>query len=107
MKNLVEKSGEPRQKSHPDVEWRLIYNEEEGDLLLILAKFEGEGKVQVGKTFTYSYVRNIEYEHNDSSNIFFDVDSSVWARRVKLDEHNFITDSYHLKALKKRCSDKK
>ena len=100
-KTLGEKSGEPRLKSYPHVEWTLIYTEEEGDLLLILAKSEGEGKLQVGKTFTYGYVRNIEYEDNDSSNLFFDVDSSVGVRRVKIDEHNFRTDSYHPKALKK------
>ena len=66
MKNFRDKSGEPRLKSSPLVEWALIYTEEEGDLLLILAKSEGEGKLQVGKKFIYGYVRNIEYEDNDS-----------------------------------------
>ena len=55
-KTLGEKSGEARLKSYPHVEWILIYTEEERDLLLILAKSEGEGKLQVGKTFTYSYI---------------------------------------------------
>ena len=72
------------------MEWTLIYNEE-----------EGEGKVQVGKTFTYGYVRNIEYEDNDSSNLSFDVDSQVGARGVKIDERNFIIESCHPKTLKK------
>ena len=94
-------SGEPRLKSYPHVEWTLIYTQDEGDLLLIFAKSEGEGKLQVGKTFTYGHVKNIEYEDNDSSNLLFDVDSSVGMRRVRIDEQNFVTDSCHPKALKK------
>ena len=92
-KTLDEKSGEPRLKSYSHVECTLIYAEEEGNLLLILARSRGDGKLQVGKTLTYDYVRNIEYEDNDSSNLFFDVDSSVGVCKVKIDEHNFITDS--------------
>ena len=61
-KTLGQKSGEPRQKSYPGVEWTLIYDEEEGNLLLILAKNEGEGRLQVGKTFNYGFVRRFEYE---------------------------------------------
>ena len=40
-------------------------------------------------------------EDNDSSNILFDIDSSVGMRRVWIDEQKFITDSCHPKALKK------
>ena len=83
MKTLGEKSGEPCQKSYTDVEWALTYSEEEVDLLLNLAMFEGEGKLQVGKTFAYGYIHNIEYEDKHLSNIFIDVDSSVRAPRVK------------------------
>ena len=75
-KTLIESGGdgtsktrEPRLKSYPHVEWTLIYSEEEGDLLLILAKSEGEGKLQVGKTFNYRQIKNVEYEDNDSSNL--------------------------------------
>ena len=57
------------------MEWTLIYDEEEGNLL-ILAKSEGEGRLQVGKTFNYGFVRRLEYEDQDSLEIFFDVDSS-------------------------------
>ena len=101
VKNMGEKSGEPRQKSYPDVDWTLIYDEEEGNLLLILAKSEGEGKLQVGKTFNYNYVRKLEYEDNDSLNIVLDVDSSVGARSVKLNERNLVIDSCQPKPLKK------
>ena len=99
-KTLGEKSGEPRQKSYPDVEWTLIYDEEEGNLL-ILAKSEGEGRLQVRKTFNYGYVRKLEYEDNDSSNIVFDVDSSMGDQKVMLDERNFVIASCPPKALKK------
>ena len=80
------------------MEWPLIYNKEEGDHL-ILAKSKVEGKLHVGKSFTYGYVRNIEYEDNDSSNLSFDVDSQVGARGVKIDECNFIIESCHPKTL--------
>ena len=83
------------------MEWTLIYSEEEGDLLLILAKSEGEGKLQVGKTFNYGQIKNVEYEDNDSSNLLLHVDSSMGMQRVGVDEGNFITDSCHPKALKK------
>ena len=98
---MGEKSGEPRQKSYPDVDWTLIYDEEEGNLLLILAKTEGEGSLQVGKTFNYGFVRRFEYEDQDSSNIVFDVDSLVGEQKIMLDENNFVIDSCHPKALKK------
>ena len=51
-------------------------------MLLILEKSEGEGKLQVGKTFTYGQIKNIEYEDNDSLNLLFDVDSSVGMRKI-------------------------
>ena len=57
--------------------------------------------MQVGKTFNYGQVKNIEYEDNDSSHILFDVDSSAGMRRVWINEGNFITNSHHPKALKK------
>ena len=82
MKTLATKSGEPLPKSYPHVEWTLIYSEEEGDLFLIFAKSEGEGKLQVGKTFNYGEIKNIEYEDNDSLNLLFDVDSSVGMRKI-------------------------
>ena len=44
---------------------------------------------------------NNEYEDNVLSNLFFDVDSSMEFRGVKLDECNFITNSCHPKAPKK------
>ena len=97
---MGEKSGEPHLKSYLDVEWTLIYDEEKGNLL-ILAKSEGEGRLQFGKMFNYGYVRKLEYEDNDSSNIVFNLDSLVGARRVKLNEHNLFIDSCHPKALKK------
>ena len=37
----------------------------------------GKGKLQLGKSFNYGKARNIEYEDNDSPNIFFDVESSM------------------------------
>ena len=48
-KTLGDKSGEPRLKNYPHVEWTLIYIEGEGDLLLILAKSEGGDKFACGK----------------------------------------------------------
>ena len=48
-----------------------------GVLLLIFATIEGKGKLQLGKSFNYDKVRNVEYEDNDSLNIVLDVESSV------------------------------
>ena len=45
MKTFGDESGEPRLKSYPHVEWTLIYTEEEGNLLLVQAEFEVEGKL--------------------------------------------------------------
>ena len=99
-KTLGEKSEELRQKNYTNVDWTLIYDEEEGKLL-IRAKNEGEGKLQVGKTFNYSFICRFDYEDQDSSKIVFDVDSSVGERKVMLDEKIFVIDSCHPKALKK------
>ena len=99
VKTLADKPIEPHLNFH--VEWALIYTEEEGDLLLIFAKSEGEDKLQVGKTFTYGQIKNVEYEDNDSPNLLFDVQSSRGMRKVRVDEGYFVTDSCHPKALKK------
>ena len=40
VKNMGEKSGEPHLKSYLEVEWTLIYDENEGNLILILTKSE-------------------------------------------------------------------
>ena len=40
--------------------------EVDGVLLLIFAMTEDKGKLQLGKSFNYDKVRNIEYEDNDS-----------------------------------------
>ena len=53
IKTLADKPAEPLLKNYLYLEWTLIYAEEEGDLLLVFAKSEGQGKLQVGKTFTY------------------------------------------------------
>ena len=42
-----------------------MYVEEDGVLLLIFAKYEGKDKLQLGKTFTYGKVCNIEYEDRE------------------------------------------
>ena len=42
-----------------------MYVEEDGVLLLIFAKTEGKDKLQLGKTFTYGKVCNIEYEDRE------------------------------------------
>ena len=51
--------------------------------------------------FNYGYVRKLEYGDSDSSNIVFNLDSSVGAGRVKLDECNLIINSCHPKPPKK------
>ena len=56
IKTLVDKPAKPRFKNYLDLEWTLIYAEEDGVLLLIFAKPEGQGKLQVGKTCTYGMV---------------------------------------------------
>ena len=49
--------------------------EEDEVLLMIFATIEGKMKLQLGKSFNYTKVRNIEYEDSDSPNIFLDVES--------------------------------
>ena len=107
MKTLTDKPIVPHLKSYLHLEWTLIYTEEEGDLLLICAKSEGKGKLQVGKTFTYDQIKNVEYEDNDSPNLLFDIQSSRGMRKVRVDEGYFVTDSCHPKALKKDVQTKK
>ena len=46
-------------------------------LLLITAKSDGKGKLELGKTFNYGDVTKLEYEDSDSSSIIIDVSSSV------------------------------
>ena len=82
IKTLADKPAEPLLKNYLYLEWTLIYAEEEGDLLLVFAKSEGQGKLQVGQTFTYGQIKNIEYEDNDSPNLLLDVESSGGMRRV-------------------------
>ena len=57
---------EHRHKNYSKLEWSLVYVEEDGVLLLIFATIEGKGKLQLGKSFNYGKVRNIEYEDSDS-----------------------------------------
>ena len=45
--------------------------------------------------------RNIEYEDNDSTNIYIDVESSGGTRRVLVDEENLIIELCHPKCLRK------
>ena len=59
-----------------------MYVEEDGVLLLIFAKYEGKDKLQLGKTFTYGKMCNIEYEGSDSPNIFITVGSSGGTKQV-------------------------
>ena len=67
--------------------------EEDGVFLLIFVKTEGKGKLQLGKTFNYGIVRNIEYEDSDSPNILLDVESSVGTQQVLVDEGNLVAKS--------------
>ena len=92
---------QPRLKNYTALEWSLVYVEEDGVLLLIFSKSEGKGKLQLGKTFTYGKVRNIEYEDSDSSNIFLDVESSGGTRRVLVEEGNLVVECCHPKLLRK------
>ena len=54
--------GKTKVKYFPKVEWSLAYSEENGVLLLIMAKSEGKGKLEQGKMFTYGRMRNVDYE---------------------------------------------
>ena len=96
-----EKSTEVKYKNYPDLEWCLSYVEEDGVLILICAKFDGKGKLELGKTFNYGHVTNIEYDDIDSSSIIIDVSSSVGSRRVRLDKGNLVADCCNPKSLRK------
>ena len=62
-------------KNYVKIEWSLVYSKESRVLLLIFAKSEGKGKLESRKMFTYGRLRNVDYEHNDSSNLLLDVES--------------------------------
>ena len=96
-----EKTVEVKYKDYPELEWCLSYVEEDGVLLLITAKSDGEGKLQLGKTFNYGHVTKLEYEDIDSTSILIDVSSSVGNRRLRLDEGNLVPESCNPKALRK------
>ena len=70
------KQVEPKVKKYVNLEWSLVYIEEDGVLLLIFAKAEGNGKIDLRKTSTYVQCRNVEYKENGSTNLLLDVESS-------------------------------
>ena len=53
MKMLEPMPMDPKVKNYVKLEWSLVHGEEDGVLLLIFAKSEGKGKMQLGKMFTY------------------------------------------------------
>ena len=59
-------------------------------LLLIIAKSDGKGKLELGKTFNYGDVTKLEYEDSDSSSIIIDVSISVGSRRLRPDEGKLV-----------------
>ena len=67
---LEDKSSEHKLKSYSNLQWSIVYIEEDGVLLLIFATSEGKGKLELAKTFTYGKVRNLKYEDSDSTIIF-------------------------------------
>ena len=78
-------------------EWSLMYSKENGVLLLIFAKSEGKGKLQLSKMFTYGRLHNVDYEDSESPNLFLDVESSGGTRRVLVQEGNLVLESYNPK----------
>ena len=86
--HLEEKTNETRIKHYLSLEWSLVYVEADGTLLLIFVKSEGKGKLELDKTFTSRKIRNVEYEDNDSPNIYINVESSSGTRRVLVEEEN-------------------
>ena len=94
---LEDKSTEHKLKNYSNLEWSLVYIEDDGVLLLTFATSEGKGKLELGKTFTYGKVRNLECEDTDSSIIFLDVESSGGTRSVQVDEGKLV----HPKSLRK------
>ena len=96
-----EKTPEVKGKDYPELEWCLSYVEEDGVLLLITAKSDGQGKVEFGKTFNYGHVTKLEYEDIDSTSIIIDVSISVGSRRLRLDEGNLAPECCNPKSLRK------
>ena len=92
---------DPKVKNYVNLEWSLVYIEEDGALLLIFPKFEGKEKMQLGKMFTYGRLRNVEYEDSESSNLILDVESSGGIRRVLVDEGNLVAECWSPKILRK------
>ena len=107
MKQLKENLVESRMKNYVDLEWSLVYVEEDGVLLLIFAKFEGKGKLVLGKTFTYGKLRSAEYEVVILQISFIDVESSGGTRRVRVVEGNPVAEYCHSKIFGKRYTNKK
>ena len=97
-----EKTSEVKYKDYPELEWCVSYVEEDGVLLLITAKLDGQGKLELGKTFNYRHVTKLEYEDIDSTSIIIDVSSSVGSRRLRLDEGNLVPECCNPKLL---CKD--
>ena len=81
-------------------EWSLAYSEENGVLLLIMAKSEGKGKLEQGKMFTYGRMRNVDYEDSESNNLILDVQTTAGKRRVVVDETNLVVDYCTWKVLR-------
>ena len=79
----------------------MVYIEEDGILLVIFAKAEGKGKMDLSKSFTYNPLRNVEYEDCDSTNLLLDVESSSGIRRVLVDEVNLVGECCSPKMLRK------
>ena len=77
-------------KNYVKLEWSLVYAEEDGVLLLIFAKSEGKGKMQLVKMLTNGRFRNVEYEDSESQNLHLDVESSGGIKRVLVDEDNLV-----------------
>ena len=88
---------DPKVKNYVKLGWCLVYSEENGVLLLIFAKSEGKGKLQLSKMFTYGRLHNVDYEDSESPNLFLDVESSGGTRRVLVQEGNLVLESYNPK----------
>ena len=99
---MDERPAEQKLKNYVDLEWSLVYVEEDSILLLIFAKTEGKGKLKLGKTFTYGKIRNLEYEDSDSNIVsVLDVESLGGNQRVQVDDDNLMDDCCHPKNLRK------
>ena len=98
-KILESKPMDPKVKNYVNLEWSLVYVEEDGVLFLIFAKSEGKEKMDLGKSFTYGRLRNVEYEDNDSPNLVLDVESLNGTRRVLIDEGNLVAECQKPKRL--------